>query len=284
MDQETAIKLHYDTFAEEYDAVDQAVGHLLAELDVRHGSSLLDIGCATGNLTLRLPEVCSPRKVVGVDLSSKALRIARTHAQEMGLDTFEFLGASARQLPFGDRSFDLVVSNIVFHLIPDQERALGEVVRILRPSGSAVLQFLGGGEVMPEMTEVISGVWSQVLPGTDAPQLFYRLNVEDIAECLSDLGVDDFEITWRKRVMRIGETQVERYLDFFRLVGHFWRWSLDAETADSIEERVVDEVMNRVKREGCFVNTANHLLLKFTRPSPTLPHIQQSSASSCPRY
>jgi ubiquinone/menaquinone biosynthesis C-methylase UbiE len=266
IDQQTAIKLHYDTFAEEYDTVDQGVGHLLSQLDARPDSSLLDIGCATGNLTLRLPEVCSPRQVVGVDLSNNALKIARTHAQEMGLDSFEFLGASARRLPFGDETFDVVVSNIVFHLIPDQKRALGEVVRVLRSSGSAVLQFLGGGEVVPEMTEVMHEVWSKVLPGTNPPQLFYKLNVEEAAECLSDLGVDDFEITWRKRVMRIGETQVERYLDFFRLVGHFWRWSLDAETADSIEEGVVDEVMNRVEREGYVVNTANHLLLKFTKP------------------
>lgn len=267
MDQETAIRLHYDTIAGEYDAVDQLVGHLLSQLEIPPDSSILDIGCATGNLTLRLPQVCSPRRVIGVDLSSKALSIAQTHAQETGLENCEFLGASACQLPFGDRSFDVVVSNIVFHLIPDQKGALGEVVRVLKPSGRAVLQFLGGGEVAPEMAGVIHDVWTEVLPGIDPPHLFYRLSVEEAAKYLMDLGIADFQIAWRRRVMRIGKTTVQRYLDFFRLVGHFWRWSLDAETADCIEERVVNEVMNQVERNGHFVNTANHLLVKFAGTS-----------------
>ena len=265
MDQETAIRLHYDTFAEEYDGVDQLVGRLLSQLEIRSDSLILDIGCATGNLTLRLPEVCSPQKVVGVDLSSKALSIARTHAQETGLGNFEFLCASARQLPFGDEAFDAVVSNIVFHLIPDQRQALAEVTRVLRPSGSAVLQFLGGGEVVPEMTKIVRDVWSELLPGTGPPQLFYRLSVEEAEEYLTDLGIDNFEITWQRRVMRIGETKIQKYLDFFRLVGYFWRWHLDAETADRIEERVVGEVMNQVAQNGHFVNTVNHLLMKFTK-------------------
>jgi ubiquinone/menaquinone biosynthesis C-methylase UbiE len=266
MDQETAIRSHYDVFAEEYDAVDQLVGHLLSRLQIQPDSSILDIGCATGNLTLRLPEVCSPQKVVGVDLSGRTLSIARTHAQEAGLGNFEFLCASACWLPFGEKVFDVVMSNIVFHLIPDQKQALAEVVRVLRPSGTALLQFLGGGEVAPEMMEIIRAAWSEVLPETDPPQLFYRLSVQKAEEYLTDLGIADFEITWRRRVMRIGQTVVQRYLDFFRLVGYFWRWGLDAETADRIEERVVNEVMNQVASNGYFVNTANHLLMEFTKP------------------
>lgn len=265
MDQEACIRLHYDAFAEKYAAVDQSIGHLLSQLEIQPDSSILDIGCATGNLTLRLPEVCAPRRVVGVDLSSRALSIARTHAQEMGLDSFDFLGASACQLPFDDGVFDVVVSNIVFHLIPDQKQALGEVVRVLRPSGNAVLQFLGGGEVVPEMMNVIRDVWRKVLPGTNLPQLFYGLSVEKAAEYLTELGIGDFEIVWRRRVMRIEKALIQRYLGFFQLVGHFWRWSLDAEMADCIEEQVGDEVMNQVERNGYFVNTANHLLVKFSR-------------------
>jgi ubiquinone/menaquinone biosynthesis C-methylase UbiE len=162
MDQEAAIRSHYDSFAEEYAGIDQSTRRILSRLEISPRSSVLDIGCATGNLTLRLPERGSPRRAVGIDLSGKALSIAKERARD--LQNFGFLRASACRLPFGEEAFDIVVSNIVFHLIPDQQNALAEVVRVLKPSGAAVLQFLGGGDVTPEMVEVVHNAWREVLP------------------------------------------------------------------------------------------------------------------------
>ena len=107
------------------------------------------------------------------------------------------------------------------------------------------------------MMGILRDVWSEVLPSTNPPQLFYRLSAERAEEYLTNLGIADFEIRWRRRVMRIGEAVVERYLDFFRLVGHFWQWSLDTETADLIEALVVKAVMARVTSNGYFVNTVS---------------------------
>jgi hypothetical protein len=67
--------------------------------------------------------------------------------------------------------------------------------------------------------------------------------------------------------MRIEEPKIQRFLGFFRLVGSFWRWGLDTEVTDRIENLVVSQVTSQVASEGHFTNTANHLLIEFTKPS-----------------
>ena len=154
MDIEKAQRWHYNQNAEQYDGVDQGLGLILSRLKLPPQASVLDIGCGTGNLTFRLCEKGSLQRLAGIDVSDGVLSIARKHARELGLTNFEFTRASAIDLPFPDQQFDVVVSNMLFHLIPDQPKALGEVLRVLRPSGSAVLQFLGGADFAPEMIRI----------------------------------------------------------------------------------------------------------------------------------
>jgi ubiquinone/menaquinone biosynthesis C-methylase UbiE len=266
MDQECAMRLHYDTFAKEYDGVDQGVERVLSKLKIAPGSEILDIGCGTGKLTLRLPEIDSFRRVVGIDLSDGVLNVARKHAQDLHLRNFEFLRASAWQLPFDDERFDSVVSNMVFHLVPDQERAFAEIVRVLKSSGSAVLQFLGGGDVAPEMSRIIRNSWNRILPEKDAPNLFYEVTVEMAKEYLANLGIDKFEIAWRRDVMKIKEPDVPPFLEFFKLVGDFWQWGISKEAAKRVKDLITKQVKSKAASTGYFSNTVNVLLIEFTKP------------------
>ena len=110
MDLESALKLHYDTFATEYDGVDQGVERIVSRLKIPPGSEILDIGCGTGNLTLRLPEINSFKRVVGIDLSDGVLNVAKKNARDLNLKNCEFLRANACQLPFDDGEFGSIVS------------------------------------------------------------------------------------------------------------------------------------------------------------------------------
>jgi ubiquinone/menaquinone biosynthesis C-methylase UbiE len=266
MDQEGAIKLHYDTFASEYDGVDQGVERVLSRLKIAPGSEILDVGCGTGNLTLRLPEMNSFRRVVGIDVSDGVLNVARKHTQELRLRNFEFLRASACRLPFNDEEFDCVVSNMVFHLVPDQEKALAEIARVLKSSGSAVLQFLGGGDVVPEMSKIIRNSWNKILPEKKPPNLFYEVTVEMAKEYLSNLGIDKFEIAWRRDVMKIKEPDVPPFLEFFKLVGDFWQWDISKGAAKRVNDLITKQVKSKAASTGYFSNTVNVLLIEFTKP------------------
>jgi len=76
---------------------------------------------------------------VGIDLISEMLERARENLEKTSLNNVTFQEASAEDLPFPDRSFDVVISNGVFNLIPDKVKALKEVFRVLKPFGRLMI-------------------------------------------------------------------------------------------------------------------------------------------------
>ena len=86
---------------------------------------VVDVGCGVGH-SYRL---LAPRRTVGVDVEAAVLA-----GQERPT-----VAADMRSLPFGDGEFDAAIAVHSIEHVPDPERALGELVRVLRPSGVAVL-------------------------------------------------------------------------------------------------------------------------------------------------
>lgn len=98
----------------------------------RNAVDALDAGCGTGFLSLEL--AVRGHRVTGVDFAPAMLAEARRKAAERGA-SIRFEEADAERLPFGDRSFDLVVSRHVLWTLPHPEAAIDEWKRVLRPGG-----------------------------------------------------------------------------------------------------------------------------------------------------
>jgi arsenite methyltransferase len=99
-------------------------------------SRVLDVGCGGGNTACLIAEQYgSP--VQGVDISEVMIAKAKERARRQGLeDTVEFRVADAFELPFEDNSFDAVIVESVLTPLPgDKRKALGEMVRVVRPGG-----------------------------------------------------------------------------------------------------------------------------------------------------
>lgn len=262
---EEALRHQYNEFARQYDGVDQGIDLILARLTTAPDASVLDVGCGTGNLTLRLAEKNALRRVVGVDLSESALEIARNHARDRKLSAYEFIRASACSLPFRAGEFDVVVSNMVFHLIPDHRKAFAEAVRVLRPSGKAVIQFHGGGPAGAEWMEVFRQAWQEAIPDRQPPVLIPEIPIRAVEEDLVAAGVRSFDISWRHRVRRVPAAGVAKIDNFCRIVLGFWRWGLPAETVRRIDERITQLLLERAAG-GHLVITVNVLLVEFQTP------------------
>ncbi len=107
---------------------------------VGRGETALDIGCGAGVDTLVAATMVGPEgKVIGVDLVPEMLEQAKANLKKTSLKNVAFQEGSAEQLPFPDGTFDVVISNGVFNLIPDKAKALREVFRVLKPSGRFLL-------------------------------------------------------------------------------------------------------------------------------------------------
>ncbi len=120
---------------------------------------VLDVGCGTGAVTLDIAE-STRGHVVGVDIDEAKLVEARRLLEVV--PNLEFQVADVQDLPFPDGSFDLVTLNIVLVYVPDKQRALDEMARVLRP----------GGRVLATMEPDYAG-WIQYPPG-DFVELFFE--------------------------------------------------------------------------------------------------------------
>jgi ubiquinone/menaquinone biosynthesis C-methylase UbiE len=134
---------YYDAFAAAYERErggnDPGGYHeLLDELEASYvrrfgqGRDVLEVGCGTGLVLLRLREFA--RSARGVDLSPGMLE----KAQQRGLDVE--LG-SATALPFDDDRFDVTCSFKVLAHVPEIEKALSEMARVTRPGGVVLAEF-----------------------------------------------------------------------------------------------------------------------------------------------
>ena len=100
------------------------------------GERVLDLGSGAGTDSLIAAQMVAPTgRVTGIDMTQAMLSKARGAAAEMGATNVEFVEGEAEQLPFPDRSFDVVISNGVIDLIPDKDAVFAELYRVLTPGG-----------------------------------------------------------------------------------------------------------------------------------------------------
>ena len=104
---------------------------------IEPGQRVLDIGCGTGTLLLLLKERCAGADAVGIDGDPKALAIASAKATKQHR-AVRFEEALATKLPYGDASFDRVLSSLMLHHLTRDEKlgALREARRVLAPGAS----------------------------------------------------------------------------------------------------------------------------------------------------
>jgi ubiquinone/menaquinone biosynthesis C-methylase UbiE len=92
--------------------------------------TLLDIGASTGIMDNYLAG--SLGKVTGTDIDEAAIRIAKERHKKTNL---RFMVADALDLPFPDESFDIVICSQVYEHVPDSDKLLEEIFRVLKHDG-----------------------------------------------------------------------------------------------------------------------------------------------------
>jgi ubiquinone/menaquinone biosynthesis C-methylase UbiE len=112
---------------------------LVAATGARPGDRVLDVGCGTGYFTRAMARAVEPHGIShGVDPSSDAIRQARrtTHSANC-----TFSPGYAQALDATDDSYDIVVSSLMIHHLPEplRPRAIGQMFRVLRPGGSLLI-------------------------------------------------------------------------------------------------------------------------------------------------
>lgn len=123
---------------------------VIANIDWQGKGKVLDIGCGNAPLTIKLARKYPQAEIIGMDYWGKnwdySMQVCTANAGIAGVEKqVIFRQGSASKLPFEDASFDLVVSNLVFHEVQDvkdKRVSIQEALRVLKPGGIFVFQDL----------------------------------------------------------------------------------------------------------------------------------------------
>ena len=107
---------------------------------------LLEVPVGTGVLTMPVYKTLPQADITCLDYSPDMMATAQRRAKAAGLNNVQFQQGDVGKLPFGNNSFDLVLSLNGFHAFPDKEAAYREVSRVLRPGGTFCGCFYVKGE------------------------------------------------------------------------------------------------------------------------------------------
>jgi ubiquinone/menaquinone biosynthesis C-methylase UbiE len=120
-------------------------GRLRDTLEPRAGERMLEVGPGTGYYTLDVAEWVLPGGTVDIfDLQQEMLDHTERRARERGIGNLTATQGDARELPYPDASFDGAYLVAVLGEVPDQDAALRELGRVLKPGGRLVIGELFG--------------------------------------------------------------------------------------------------------------------------------------------
>jgi SAM-dependent methyltransferase len=186
----------------------QIVGEQLCEtLDLRSGAKVLDVAAGNGMVTLAAARRWCD--VTSTDYVPALLEQGRARASAEGLPV-DFMEADAEQLPFGDASFDTVVSTFGVMFTPNQPQAAAELLRVCRSGGK-----IGLANWTPEgfIGQVFKTLGKYLPPpaGAKSPALwgtFARLN--------ELFGDEATSIKAESRMFKFRYRSAEHFLDVFK--------------------------------------------------------------------
>jgi ubiquinone/menaquinone biosynthesis C-methylase UbiE len=208
----------------------QALPALFEAVRLKAGDRVLDLGTGPGNSAAAAK--ARGAKVMGVDFSESMVEEARRRAG------VEVQLADAHALPFEDRSFDVVIANLVVHHLGAPDRALREANRVLTPGGRLGFTVWASPEKL-QAFGLFFGAFMENVPMGELPHgpLFgvadfavFRTMVE--AAGFKDAKVEEVAISWPM-------DSIEPYLASFRDWAAMDR--LPQETRTKIEGAIRDQ-------------------------------------------
>ena len=169
------------------------------------GEVVLDLGCGGGvDCFLASKIVGSTGKVIGVDMTPEMVSKARKNAKSGDYQNVEFRLGEIENLPAGDNTVDVVISNCVINLSPSKLQVYKEAHRVLKPGGRLAVADMVALQTLPDHLKNDLAAYTGCLAGAEL--------IDQLKAWLTEAGYENVEIQVRHRsreFMQTDATQCE---------------------------------------------------------------------------
>jgi SAM-dependent methyltransferase len=171
---------------------------------IKKGDTVIDLGSGAGNdCFVARHETGAKGKVIGVDFTPIMIEKARANAEKLGFNNVEFREGDIDAMPVSNNVADVIVSNCVLNLVPNKQKVIAEISRVLKPGGHFSISdiVLEGNlpEALKEDAEMYAGCVAGAIQKTEYLQF------------IKDAGFQNIQIQKEKPIV-IPNDILEKYL------------------------------------------------------------------------
>lgn len=172
---------------------------------ISKGDTVIDLGSGAGNdCFVARHETGIEGKVIGIDFTPKMIDKARKNAEKLGFNNVEFREGDIDQMPVSDDLADVVVSNCVLNLVPDKEKVIKEIFRVLKPGGHfSISDIVLIGE-LPKALKQDAEMYAGCVAGAIQKELYLKH--------IQDSGFKKIAVQ-KEKTIQIPDDILSKYLD-----------------------------------------------------------------------
>lgn len=165
---------------------------LVDHAELQPGSAVLDVACGTGFVARRAAAaVGTTGRVVGLDVNPTMIAMAR-QTLDASPAQYEWVEASALDMPFGDAEFDATLCQQGIQFMPDRAAALAEMTRVTRVGGKVALTFFTPLPTQPYFAAQLSALTH--LLGSPALEHAFNVDPAEVEDGLRAAGLQDTQV------------------------------------------------------------------------------------------
>ncbi|MBV5260569.1 class I SAM-dependent methyltransferase [Synechococcus moorigangaii CMS01] len=154
--------------AMDFRAVNQDFANLVVATYPQETALVLDLGTGTAQIPILLGQQRPQWHIKGTDLARSMLALGQKNVVAAGLHgQIELVDADAKNLPWPDQSFDVIISNSLIHHLPDPLPCFKEMGRLLKPQGKIIVRDLFRPDSIADIDRIVAAAEG---PGFDDRQ------------------------------------------------------------------------------------------------------------------
>ncbi|TXG38475.1 arsenite methyltransferase [Seonamhaeicola maritimus] len=171
---------------------------------IKKGDTVIDLGSGAGNdCFVARHETGTEGKVIGVDFTPIMIEKARTNAEKLGYNNVEFREGDIDNMPVNENVADVIVSNCVLNLVPNKQKVIGEIFRVLKPGGHFSISDIVLVGNLPEALKQDAEMYAGCVAGA--------IQKEDYMQHIKNQGFQNITIQ-KEKPIRIPDDILSKYL------------------------------------------------------------------------